>query len=174
MTIPRQQPPLDVHAYHVQALVFKAHNDYKPEQTSSGEIDVDFQVQKDEVKPNVFRIDMRIQLAASGYTPDENTPYSIDLTIVGYLSFASATSEEVMNRMIFINGPAILFGIARGIVGQATGASKHGQFVLPTVNFVAMEKERTKRDEDEQQLALQLSQGDVEAHPEPGMEEPTP
>src|SRR4051812_44740071 len=170
MTIPKQPPPLDVHAYHVEELVFRAHSDYKPDQQSSGPIDVEFQVQKDEVTPRVYRIDMRIQLAAGGYTAEENTPYAVDLKMVGYLTFAAATSQDVMNRMIFINGPAILFGIARGIVGQATGASKHGQFVLPTVNFVEMEKERTRKEEEEKQLALKLSPD--EAIPQPAANQP--
>ncbi len=142
MTTTKQPPPLDIQRYHVEDLVFRALREYDPSQKTSGAIDVDFEVQQDEVSTRDYRISMHIQLAANGYTAEENAPYTVDMTIIGYFTFAEGTAEDVSQKMIYINGPAILFGIARGITGQATGASKHGQFVLPTVNFVEIEKAR--------------------------------
>jgi preprotein translocase subunit SecB len=155
MTTPIQPPPLDVRRYYVEELIFRALREYDAGRTMSSAIDVDFNVQQDEVAPLAYRITMRIQLAPNGYTEEENAPYSIDFSIVGDFTFAEGTADEVAQRMIYINGPSILFGIARGITGQATGASKHGQFVLPTVNFVEIEKARMQRvvDDAERQIA---------------------
>lgn len=170
MTTPIQPPPLDVRRYYVEELIFRALREYDAGRTMSSAIDVDFKVQQDEVAPLTYRINMRIQLAPNGYTADENAPYTVDMSIVGDFTFAEGTADDVMQRMIFTNGPAILFGIARGITGQATGASKHGQFVLPTVNFVEIERARMQREIDatERQIA------ELKATMTPESEESTP
>lgn len=154
-TTTSQPPPLDIQRYHVEELVFRALPEYDASRKTSSAIDVDFTVQQDEVLTRDYRITMRIQLATSGYTAEENAPYTVDMKILGYFTFADGTNDEVSRKMIYINGPAILFGIARGIAGQATGASKHGQFVLPTVNFVEIEKARleTEKARLEKELA---------------------
>jgi preprotein translocase subunit SecB len=148
MTTPIQQPPLDIQRYHVEELIFRALREYDPNLKTSSVIDVEFDVHQDEVVTRDYRINMQIQLAAKGYTVEENAPYTVDLTIVGYFTLAEGISDEQTQRMIFLNAPSILFGIARGIAGQATGASRHGQFVLPTVNFVGIEKARIQRELD--------------------------
>lgn len=144
MTPALLQPPLDIQVYHIEELAFRALQEYDSEQDSSSVIEVDFDIDRDEEDPNAFRIVMRIKLAENGYTAEENPPYMISLVIVGYFSFAKGTAEDIMQRMINLNGTSILYGIARGLVGQATGASKHGQFVLPAVNFVALIKARAE------------------------------
>nr|MDP9360952.1 protein-export chaperone SecB [Acidobacteriota bacterium] len=85
-------------------------------------------------------------------------PYSINLDIVGYFLFAAGTSEDLMFRMIYANGASILYGVARGFVGQATGAAKYGQFVLPAVNFVELMRKRLAEIEGEQSPAEELAE----------------
>ncbi len=160
-TTPSQPPPLDIQRYHVEELVFRALREYDPSYKTASAIDVDFDVQQDEVSTRDYRISMRIQLAANGYTAEENAPYTVDMTIIGYFTFTEGTTEDVSQKMIYINGPAILFGIARGIMGQATGASKHGQFVLPTVNFVEIEKARLEREKATAQTELNEAQAEL-------------
>lgn len=154
MTTPLQPPPLDIHRYHVEELVFRSLSEYDPDKKTASVIDVNFDVQQDEVAPRDYRISLRIQLAANGYAAEENAPYTVGLTIVGYFTFSETTADDVRKRMIFTNGPAILFGIARGIAGQPTGAAKHRQFVLPTVDFLAIEKARVQRELEEAQRQL--------------------
>jgi preprotein translocase subunit SecB len=171
MTTPIQQPPLDIQRYHVEELVFRALREYDPNLKTSSEIDVYFNVQQDEDVKRDYLITMRIQLAANGYTAEENAPYTVDLTIVGYFTIAEDASDDVTRRMLFLNAPAILFGIARGIAGQATGASKHGQFVLPTVNFVGIEKARLQRELDAAEMKIAALQATL---PEQNPEEHAP
>lgn len=89
---------------------------------------------------------MTVSVAPQGYTADENPPYSLHLDIVGYFTFLPGTSDDVMIRMVHLNGSSMLYGIARGFVGQATGAARHGQFLLPAVNFIALLKQRAELD----------------------------
>jgi preprotein translocase subunit SecB len=135
-----QPPPLDIDSYYLNELVFRAFDEYDESRASAGGFGVDFDVQRDANDRHAFRIIMRVNFASDGYIPEANPAYGISLMIVGDFSFANGTDEDLMQRMVRINGSSILYGIARGIVGQATGASKHGQFVLPTVNFVEIVK----------------------------------
>jgi preprotein translocase subunit SecB len=147
-------PPLDIRQYEVETFAFYSHPDFDPQRGSAGALDVDFDVTQHADAEREFRIEMRIRLAEKGYTADENAPYSITLDIVGYLSFAEGTSEDLMFRMIHANGASILYGIARGFVGQATGAAKYGQFVLPAVNFIELMKRRQAELDAEHTAAL--------------------
>ena len=72
-------------------------------------------------------------------------PYYIFLKITGFFSFNKGTDEQTIEKMIQLNGPAILYGIARGVVAQATGSSLHDKFILPTVNFVEATRERAEK-----------------------------
>ena len=135
-----QPPPLDVQKYYIDTLTFRAFDEHDEERDSGGSLAVDFDVHRHVSDPHAFRMVMRINVAAEGYTVEDNPSHGISLTVVGFFLFAPGTDEEQMQRMIRINGSSILYGIARGIVGQATGASQHGQFVLPTVNFVDVAK----------------------------------
>jgi len=152
-------PPLDIRLYHVDAFVFVAHDDYDLERDTNVALDVDFDVQQNTAEPLTYRLAMRIRVADGGYTAEENSPYGIRLDIVGYFLFAPDTTEEVMTRMINLNGASILYGVARGFVGQATGAGKNGQFVLPAVNFIDLLKRRAEAEGAEQPVPAALTSG---------------
>lgn len=137
-------PPLDIWQYFVEELALRALAEHESDRGHSGSVGVDFEVQRNEKNPIEYRIIMRIKLAESGYVPEENPPYSLALTISGYFRFEAGTDEPTMKRMLHVNGTSILYGIARGLVGQATGASVHGQFVLPTVNFIQILEARER------------------------------
>lgn len=72
-------------------------------------------------------------------------PYRLRLKLSGVFSFQPDTPEPTQTRMIYVNGPAILYGVARGIIAQATGAARHGKYVLPSVNLLPMAERRLAR-----------------------------
>lgn len=135
-------PPLDVVAYHVSEFMIRALDEYSREKAGRGEFEVNFDVERSETSPRDFRMVMNIEFATKGYSEEQNPPYSLRLKIAGFLTFREGVSEEQMLRMVNVNGASILYGIARGFVGQATGACQNGQFVLPAVNFIELVKVR--------------------------------
>ena len=62
---------------------------------------------------------------------------AIDIVIKGRFSFATDTNEEDKKKLFPLAAVSILFGIARGIVGQATGMFPGGAFLLPPVDVTA-------------------------------------
>ena len=71
--------------------------------------------------------------------------YALDLKILGFFSFAEGTDEHQAGHMIHVNGPAILYGVARGIAAQAFALTAAGKVILPSVNFVEIMKRRDHR-----------------------------
>lgn len=64
-------------------------------------------------------------------------PYEIDLTLVGRFSVsAKANDDSLAHHLIQYNAPAILYGIARGVVASLTSFGHAGRFDLPSANFV--------------------------------------
>lgn len=73
-------------------------------------------------------------------------PYSVAIKGRGFFSFKNRTEKAEVDKFLRVNGAAILYGLLRGQVAQITAQSVHGQFLLPTVNFVEMQKQNAKED----------------------------
>lgn len=103
---------------------------------------VTFGVYASEASEN-YRVDMQVLVgkaaAARGF------PYRMRLRLSGIFSFAPATPPNVRERMINVNGPAILYGVARGVVGEATATGPRGKYVLPSINFIEMLERRARQ-----------------------------
>lgn len=63
-------------------------------------------------------------------------PYGFDVTVAGNFMFPASFPEKEKDRFIHLNGSAILYGIARGLIASASGIGPHGPATLPSVNFV--------------------------------------
>jgi preprotein translocase subunit SecB len=102
------------------------------------EYGVDFDFKKQEGKP-VFRIDLSVSLNCSEKA-FRQSPYRIQIHLISFIEFDERYPEHDIPKLLVPNGLAMTYSIARGIVGQATGTSLHGKYILPTVNFVELVK----------------------------------
>lgn len=73
--------------------------------------------------------------------------YDIELQIHGKFSLAKPGDKENM-ALLAANGPAILYGIARGIVSQSTGCGRLGSVVLGCVNFHELMKQKIEKNKE--------------------------
>jgi preprotein translocase subunit SecB len=71
--------------------------------------------------------------------------YAIDMQISGYFSFNGDDSDDTVYQLMNVNGPSILYGIARGIIANFTGMARTGAILLPSVNFVELVKQKQSR-----------------------------
>jgi preprotein translocase subunit SecB len=137
------QALLNINDYVVEELTVKSNNDFKKsEKEQKGLINIAFNVKRKGKEP-VFMISMIIELSKSK-EEFSNSPYYIFLKINGFFGFPKETDEETMQKMIGLNGLVMLFGIARGVVAQATANGVHGKFILPGVNFIDLIKNSKK------------------------------
>lgn len=68
-------------------------------------------------------------------TPEAPSPYKLDLDILGSFSLSKSASEKLLE----VNGPAVLYGSVRELVMQLTSRGPYPQLVLPTVTFLPPE-----------------------------------
>jgi preprotein translocase subunit SecB len=132
---------LNMTEYFVDEILVAANREYAPAETKSGTIDVDFDVRRSAESLLDFMITMSIELNKS----DEAflvSDYRVILKLTGFFRFDEGIDENIINGMIHQNGLTILYGVARGVVSQATATSWHGKLILPGVNFIELIKEK--------------------------------
>ncbi|HUP61399.1 MAG TPA: protein-export chaperone SecB [Thermoanaerobaculia bacterium] len=155
--MPISQTPLDIEGYYVLTFHFGTNDSYVDEKDSTGEVAVDFAVFPHPEDSLRFQIAMSINIE---HAEDRNEPYSLELELYGFFRFKPDTSKDIVNKMLFSNAAPILYGIARGYVGQATATAMHGPLMLPSYNFVALAARKLAK---EREQAQQLAQGTPDA-----------
>lgn len=76
---------------------------------------------------------------------DKTARLHLLLDVSGTFSFNANVPLDTQSRMVDINGPTILYGIARGIVGGLTGFSPGRRYLMPSVNVIALAERRDKK-----------------------------
>ena len=138
------QALLDIEQFFVHEIIVKENPKYKPKKIQEGETNVAFNIKR-KGSERLFRIYMTVQVGKLKKVTITN-PYHISLKLTGYFRFLEDTDEETISKMISLNGSSILYGVARGVVAQATANCMYGKFILPAINFVELlRKELAKK-----------------------------
>ena len=122
--------------YVLLGLHLQANTDFvsTKNQAYEGQVGINFDFKKQEHEP-IFRVDLQVDINPSEEA-FKRAPYRISIALQAFVEFDKAISEDKISTLLGPNGLAMTYAIARGIVGQATGTSLHGKFLLPTVNFI--------------------------------------
>jgi preprotein translocase subunit SecB len=86
--------------------------------------------------PETSRYNITLSLASSAARSD-GAPYDFALVLSGNFTVKPGADEDRRERLIALNGPSILYGIARGYVASATSMAPASALQLPSVNLVA-------------------------------------
>lgn len=132
---------LNIEEYFVDELIVRTNTAYAPGKKPIDDVDVAFHVRRKGQEP-LFMISMAIELnkAKKSFAA---SPYYVAVKLSGFFSFQEGTDEDTIQNMLGLNALAILYGVARGVVGQATASGIFGKCVLPSVNFVELVKKQT-------------------------------
>lgn len=79
-----------------------------------------------------WRFEICLQLPCG---PDDDFPYSIATTLVGYFKVDETYPAESAERLARVNGPAVLYSCAREIVATVTGRCPYPKLIIPSVTF---------------------------------------
>jgi preprotein translocase subunit SecB len=134
---------LNLNDYFIDEFRFAANRDHEAGGTTSGTIDIDFDISRSGETPLDFMISLVVDINPRD-EDFERGEYRIHLKLSGFFSFTEGVSEDMINSMIAHNGLSILYGVARGTVADATATSWHGKFVLPGVNFIELIKQKAE------------------------------
>lgn len=148
--------PLQLKDYSLIQLHVEANPEFRPPQTGEykGSFGVNFDFRRQEGS-KVFRVDLNI-VVNSQKEVFINSPYRIQILLQAVLEFEGDYPEDQIPHLLGPNGLAMTYAIARGIVGQATGTSLHGKFILPTVNFVELLRKKLKSETKERNLKTNI------------------
>ena len=82
----------------------------------------------EDIAEYLVRLRIRVQ------EPDRVT----EMVVAGRFRLEGDESASASKRMVDYNAPAILFGIARGMVGTVTALTSLGRLELPSVNIAQL------------------------------------
>ncbi|MPZ48263.1 MAG: hypothetical protein GEU75_02950 [Dehalococcoidia bacterium] len=85
---------------------------------------------------------------------DNTDRIHLALEMQGEFSFSDGMEETARARMADVNGPAILYGVARGIIGVVTGFSNEHRYLLPSVNIVYLAQRQSAREKARGEMEL--------------------
>ena len=122
----------------VKSLTIETNAIVRPEksvdlQPVNANIAVQHAILRNDQQPNHFLLRLGITV-----TWDEECPTTykkIAIELQGFFSFPEGTTEEDIKQYVPLLCLNNMFGIARGIIAQATGNCAEGAFYLPLINM---------------------------------------
>lgn len=135
--------PLELKNTRLERLDIRVNTDWSfaKDRQENYKVDLDTDVQPGE-SPNSFFVAVGFKLSAE---KDCVCRFQrIEIRLSALFTLPPDTDEKLVKTLVPLNCYAILYGIARGIVGQSTGFVEGGPLVLPAVNFQAATQKRKR------------------------------
>ncbi len=115
---------------------------YEAKEPPVADIETTFAIARTEQDPQRFSI--LFQCDVPGKSKKPNVPYRCTIALSGDFRSMRKLKPTAIPAGVVNNALTILYGVARGIVGQATAAAPAGKFVLPAVTFDSLVLAATK------------------------------
>jgi preprotein translocase subunit SecB len=107
--------------------------------------DIDFDVFKaPEPNPQGSYL-IKLRVTAGKGKVKQGLPYQFRVGLSGIFSFLPEATDDEKSQFLYYNAPAMLYGIARGMVGEVTATGRQKRYILPSVNFQKVFQARQRR-----------------------------
>ncbi|MDL5046545.1 protein-export chaperone SecB [Oscillatoria amoena NRMC-F 0135] len=130
-----KQSPLILIGYSVLELSIRANPNFdsqKPVKMDLSEFAVDSLCTL--VNPETNRWDVVLTLQHD-VNQEKNQPYSFKLHLIGNFEVLKGYPEDKRTKLVEVNGPSILYGIAREIIRSTSAQGPFRSLLLPSVSF---------------------------------------
>lgn len=77
-------------------------------------------------------------------------PYNIEIKAIGLFNVNEAFPQEKLERFVFENGAALVYGAIREMVTMTTARSAFGAIMLPTASFFGSFEEHQKNTQEQE------------------------
>jgi preprotein translocase subunit SecB len=84
----------------------------------------------------LWRCDLTVKCGSPQKVKKSDLPYSLEVGFVGYFRLADSIPDEHADKLVRVNGPALLYSAAREVVLTLTSRSPGPSFLLPSVTFL--------------------------------------
>jgi preprotein translocase subunit SecB len=126
-------PLINVNNFLLHSVSLSPNDNFRPADAVKCQVETGFRADRDPTHDRRFGIRLSLRYHADRMT-DANLPYHLRIMLEGYFECPFAFEGQVPKTVI-LNSLMILYGIARGIVGQTTASAVNGRFVLPSLAF---------------------------------------
>jgi preprotein translocase subunit SecB len=130
--------------YFVLDFQFKANEAFDPEKAASviqvEDLDVKEDAKAKSENRRSWEVTLRIGLEPR---PDRNFQGSFAIRLTGQIEVDQSVKDENIERLVQINGTAVVFSVAREIVRAVTSRGPFRPILLPTVTFWEPKTEAT-------------------------------
>jgi preprotein translocase subunit SecB len=141
---PMAAPKLTIRRYEIEEVAVREINGYDENHDANGTVEYALGTSRAKDDRQAFRVILALSFVAE---KGRNVPYEVTLRLTGYFTSNVWLPERHLPASIATNAATILYGIARGLIGQITSSGVHGLFVLPTLlfsNFLAESAQNEK------------------------------
>jgi preprotein translocase subunit SecB len=129
-------PQLFINAQYVKDLSFE--NPRAPQsllqQKAQPEVSLDVDVKARNLAPELFEVALTISAEAKA---EGETAFIVQLTYCGVISAQNAT-PEILNAMILVETPRLLFPFARNVIATATRDGGFPPLLINPIDFAAL------------------------------------
>jgi preprotein translocase subunit SecB len=126
-------PLINVNEFLLHSVSLSPNDKFRPEDAVKCQVETGFRADRDPTHDRRFGIRLSLRYHGDRMT-DANLPYHVRIMLEGYFECPLAFEGQVPKNVI-LNALMILYGIARGIIGQTTASAVNGKFVLPSLAF---------------------------------------
>jgi preprotein translocase subunit SecB len=143
--------PLQLNSFHLIHLSIDANENYKLYKDSEAEYDIrtDFDVLKVSGK-QLFRVPLTFHIAAKAHNSGCRIK-RLDVKVEGIFVLPEDMAGDMVQRLVPFNCLAILYSLSRGLILSITGNIPGGAFLLPTLDFTSIIKEKILKEEKEKE-----------------------
>jgi hypothetical protein len=144
-------PQLNFLDYQLVSVGIQADGGFDPRRPERAQIEASFGVHRHTEDSRRFMVSLVARILRSAEVDDSpfNVPYAVQIGLSGEFLCAQDQTPEGIEARVVNNALSLLYGVGRGIVGQATGGGVNGRFVLPTINFDALVRKATLNPESQ-------------------------
>jgi preprotein translocase subunit SecB len=130
--------------YAVDKISVESNPAFKQSPSNSiDNLDIDFNVlTKGKEQSFLIELILNINKSTKAFT---NSRYRISLKLLSIFEFSANTPRSEIDKLLVPNGLAMSYSTSRGIIGELTGNSINGKYVLPTVNFIELIKNKSRK-----------------------------
>lgn len=129
--------PLQLEGYFLTDLSFQAdptHDPAKPIQFHENDLVVEAGIVNVPNEERRWQVTLTIRLQPRR---ESNSPYTLTLTLVGFVWAAPQLPPDCLDSLVRTNGPSMLYGAAREMVRDLTARGPFPPLSLPSVSFLS-------------------------------------
>lgn len=141
---------LQLEDYWIDELVFRDIGGPPPSSAAEERVPlprIDFDVytpEPDEEEPERYHV-ILLTVSAGKAKALKGIPYEFRIQVYGIFTVSPHLDEESQYRLLHLNGPAILYGIARSAIGTVTALGRKDKYILPSINILDIFKRQHRR-----------------------------